>query len=112
MKKNKNKQLNEAIALMNSEVQDVFITDLESSIEKAIDKAKGEAKAHIESAVALSNEEKERITQSIEKILQRKINAIFTVKSSVLGGFKIRVGDWRLDATLSQQLDRMESLIA
>jgi F0F1-type ATP synthase delta subunit len=110
MKKNNTKQINEALDLLNSEVKDVFVDDLQLSIERAIDKAKGKANALIESAVVLSGPEKAKVEKLITEILKRTVEVTYGVKPTLLGGIKISVGDWKLDATLLHQIETMKNI--
>lgn len=109
--RNDNKSLNEALDLMHSEVKDIFVDELQISIDRAIEKAKGEAYAHVESAVKLDKTEKEKLSDLLLGILKRKINIDFAVKPNLLGGFRVRVGDWRLDGTILHQLDKMRGAL-
>ena len=112
MRNNTNqKQINEALTLMNSEVKDVFVDELQASIAHAIAKAKGEQHAVIESGTQLRSEEKQKLETFLTKILKRKVNTAYAVKSSLLAGFKVTVGDWKLDGTLIYQLEKMRDII-
>lgn len=110
MTKNKNNQVQEAIDLLRSDGKDVFVADLETSIEKAIDKAKGRFIAHVESVVELSGDERESVSKLLTSIFQREIETTYVLNDKLLGGLKITVGDWKLDATLLHQIEKMKNI--
>lgn len=105
------KHINEALTLMNSEIKDVFVDDLQMSIEQAIAKAKGEQHAVIESESSLTSQQKEKIDTLLTKILKRKVDTTYKVSPHLLAGFRVRVGDWKLDATLLHQLEAMKEIL-
>lgn len=96
---------------MNSEVKDVFVDELQTSIEHAITKAKGEQHAVIESGTQLRTGEKQRLETFLAKVLKRKVNTTYAVKPTLLAGFRVTVGDWKLDGTLLYQLEKMRDTI-
>ncbi|KKS41146.1 MAG: ATP synthase subunit delta [Candidatus Gottesmanbacteria bacterium GW2011_GWB1_43_11] len=106
MKKNPN-QLNEALRIINSERGQVFAGELEQTISEALIKVKGEHEADVESAEALLDADKQHLETVLNRILARRITYQYRVKGELLGGFRIQVGDWKLDATLVHQLDTM-----
>lgn len=95
---------------MNSEIKDVFVDDLQTSIEHAIAKARGEQHAVIESGSVLTREQKEKLEALLTKILKRKVDTSYTMVPHLMAGFKIKVGDWKLDATLARQLEKMKEI--
>lgn len=111
MKNDTNRKLNEALDLMKSEVKDVFVDELHTSIDRAIEKAKGEAKAHVESAIKLDISEKELLSKLLVDILKRAVDIVYTVKPGLLAGLRVQVGDWKLDGTMIHQLEKMKSEI-
>lgn len=96
---------------MNSEVKDVFVDELHASIDRAIEKAKGEAKAHVESVIKLDTFEKEMLAKFLVDILKRSVDIVYSVKPSLLAGMRVQVGDWKLDGTIIHQLEKMKGEI-
>lgn len=104
-------KLNEAVSLLNSEASDAFINELESKITEALEIAKGEKLAKIESAVQLNLKEKQELESILNKLFKKQLKTIYEVKANLLGGFKIAVGDWKLDASLITQLNLLKANI-
>lgn len=111
MKRNNQTRLNEALDLMNSEVGSIFIEELQESIEKTIEKTRGHENGIVETAVLLNKSEKVRVESLLTIILKRHIKVKYSVKPTLLAGIKITVGDWRIDGTLSHQIEKMRENI-
>jgi len=111
MQKNKKKNISEAINLINSDLGDIFITEIENSIGSAIEKAQGKQYALIESAVVLNNEEKLRIEKVLVQLLKKEIKIVYRLKPSLLAGLYLKVGDWVIDGSLSYQIDKLKETI-
>ena len=112
MAKNKRHQLEEAASFVDSEANESFINELQMTIAEAVEKAKGETMAGIESQVEFSQEEKSLLSEILTNIFKKQLDIRYTVKRTLLGGFKISVGDWKLDATLSYQLNLMTKTLS
>lgn len=109
MRNDNNKKLQEALALMSSEVHHVFVDDLSESIDRAIEKARGEKAALVESVTPFIPEEKQKLENILVNILKRRIRINYSLKPNLLGGFRVSVGDWKLDGTLANQLNKIKS---
>lgn len=107
---NRNK-LNEAVNLLNSNSSEAFINELELTISDALARAKGEKLAIIESSVPIKLEEKKKIEMILSQIFKNQINTYYETKPALLGGFKITVGDWKLDASLLNQLNLLKETL-
>ncbi len=103
--KNKPSLINEALTLMDSDQSQEFVEEFHHSLNEAIEKTRGKYTAQIESAVELHDEEKKQITNLLETILKSKLRFQFSVNPRLLAGFKITVGDWKLDASITNQLE-------
>lgn len=60
------------------------------------------------SAVILGEEERERFTRRIEKIVGQKIEMETTEDPSIIGGFILQLGDYRWDSSISGELTRIK----
>ncbi len=109
MRNDNNRKLQEALTLMNSEVHQVFIDDLKESVDRAIEKARGEKAALVESVTSFTPEEKQKLENILVTILKRRIRVNYSLKPNLLGGFRVSVGDWKLDGTLANQLNKIKS---
>ncbi len=73
--------------------------------------ARKEGSARVESAVALTPQERQEVAQALETILGRSIRIESRVVPSLLGGMRITVGDWVVDTTWEYQLKAMAAQI-
>ncbi|MBI4058598.1 F0F1 ATP synthase subunit delta [Candidatus Gottesmanbacteria bacterium] len=109
--KSNGEHLAEALTLVKSEKGEVFAQQLEAAVEDALIKTKGEKLGVVESAVVLTDEEKRKIQTVLERIIQRKLEIQFATFPKLLGGFKITIGDWKLDATILNQLEMLKEQV-
>lgn len=106
-RKRNHKILETAIKLADSNQSDIFLEELEHSLEEAVAHTRTVHGAHIDTAVELANEEKHKLEVLIEKIFKRTMNLEYHIQPQLLGGLRISVGDWKLDATLLNQLRQL-----
>ncbi len=57
------------------------------------------------SAAALKDAQKKEITQTLERVTGKKIEAKFSLDANLLGGVRVRVGDTIYDGSLRNRLD-------
>lgn len=84
---------------------------LETLLNSVTANARSQGAARVESAVALTQQERQAIAAALEKILGRSVRVDARVVPSLLGGMRITVGDWIVDTTLDYQLKRMAAKI-
>lgn len=84
---------------------------IETLLKSVTANAKSQGAARVESAVALTQQERQAVASSLEKILGRSIRVDARVVPSLIGGLRITVGDWVVDTTLDYQLTRMTAQI-
>jgi len=73
------------------------------------DDAENVAKATIESAFPMSDDQLRGITAALEKRYGKKIEATVTVNPALIGGARIAVGDSVLDGSVQARLDAMSN---
>jgi F-type H+-transporting ATPase subunit delta len=81
---------------------------LESIVKKFLelrDQHEGIVNVNVQSAVELSDEQKKKLRQNFEKVLNKKIRFSFATDPDVIGGFVAKVGDTVFDASLKHQLE-------
>lgn len=105
MPKTDDSQLHEALELLNSPSSEVFVGELEQTIEQALIKAKAEKEALVESAITLTGSELKQLAQLLSSIFKKNLKLNLKIKPALIAGFRVSVGDWKLDATLLQQLN-------
>ena len=65
----------------------------------------GIAETEVFSPGALNDAQKREITQTLERITGKKIEAKFSLDANLLGGVRVRVGDTIYDGSLRNRLD-------
>lgn len=89
---------------------DEFASELASTIEESVTAHK-EHTATIESATNLSETEMESLKELLKKRLKKDLGFEFRVNPQLLGGFRVSVGDWKLDASLLTRLEQMKQQV-
>ena len=77
-----------------------------------VDAELGRARAHVRTAVALTDAEKQQLSARLERALGKRIIMEEQVDASLLGGFVAQVGSLILDGSLDGQLGRMRQRLA
>ena len=67
---------------------------------------RGRVVAEVTSAVPLTDEQKQRLTDVLSRIQGREVLVNVTVDPSVVGGIQVRVGDEVIDGTLANRLEQ------
>ena len=101
----------EALKLLQTDREAALTRALTASVGAALDKVRGESTAEVESATELTQSEKEQLAEFLLTTFNRNLTTTYTVKKDLLGGFKVRVGDWKLDTSLASRLDQMKQLL-
>ncbi len=88
--------------------------DLPAIIEKLVERSAAERKhalAEVRSAVALSDDQKERLAKSLSDSLGRQVEVKVIIDPDVLGGLVARVGDIVIDGTVRHRLEQLKEAI-
>ena len=72
----------------------------------------GIAEAEISSAVALNDAQKKEMTQTLERVTGKKIEAKFSQDAGLLGGALVRIGDTIYDGSLRNRLNGLRQRLA
>jgi F-type H+-transporting ATPase subunit delta len=78
-----------------------------AQFEKYKDLREGRTHAHLTSARPLDKDQVESLRGEIERISGKQVMVHEKVDPAVLGGLRVRVGDYVLDGTLRRRLDRL-----
>lgn len=108
MKNVRHKTLKAAWDLLESPEQDEFIEELHESVSAAINRTRGEKVVEISSAIALTNDEKDKLTEFLKTRFNKDFEFVYHVNPSLIGGFKVKIGDWRLDGSIAHQLELLK----
>lgn len=88
--------------------------DLPAIVDRLVQRASSEQQrevAEVRSAVALSDDQKKRLTEALSKSTGRKLNLKVIVDTSVLGGLVATVGDEVIDDTVRTRLEQLKTRI-
>lgn len=69
------------------------------------------AEAKIRSAVPLTAEERERLTERLGAVTGKQVYLTETVDPSILGGMVVTIGDRMIDGSLQRQLQEMKGIL-
>lgn len=67
--------------------------------------------AQVTSAVELTNEEKEALTERLEKMCGHTVTSVYTIDPSILGGIVVRMDDTLIDGSLKRKLKDVKEVI-
>ena len=95
---------------MSSDKSELFVDQMRSTVKDALAKAKGEKNAHVESAVKLTDSEKSELEKIVCGVLGTRVEFDYQTNNQLLGGFKVRIGDWKMDGTLLHQLEYLKQV--
>src|SRR3990167_7984690 len=92
MKLNNAKVIDTALSLMESERAEAFIDEFHHGLFGAVE---------------LTPEERKQLEKELTVILRHGIEIRYSVQPELLGGFRITVGDWKLDASITNELRKL-----
>jgi len=71
----------------------------------------GIARAHIQSATPLTDAEQNALVQKLQQSTGKTIIPTFETNPELIGGVRVRIGDYQIDGTLRGALDRLRDHI-
>lgn len=63
--------------------------------------------AKVISSVELTEQQKNKLQNSLEQYTQKDVTPIFSIDDSIIGGFVVKINDTVLDASIKQQLNKL-----
>lgn len=82
-----------------------IIDSVAAEVEGIADERAGRVRAHVSTALALTDSQKERVGKALEKRLGQTVVVTVHVDPELLGGLVCRVGDLTLDSSVRRQLE-------
>lgn len=86
-----------------------IVPEIVAAFEDVVRQRQGIAEAEVSSAFELSAAQKKRLSQTLERVTGKKIEARFTLDPSLLGGAVVRVGDTIYDGSVRNSLKEMRA---
>ncbi len=83
--------------------------DIANAYRGLVDRALGRARATVEVATAVDENERSTILKTISHVIGEKIVAEFNINPELLAGLRFQVGSRVYDGSLSSQLDRLSN---
>ena len=81
--------------------------DVLQEYDHLLDAYHGIEHAEVVTALSLDEKDKERISSQLGKMVNRKVIVDAVVDSSVIGGFKAKIGDMLIDGSVRNRLDAL-----
>jgi F-type H+-transporting ATPase subunit delta len=81
------------------------LPEILATFQNVLRERQGIAETEVFSASALNDAQKKEITQTLERVTGKKIEAKFSLDTNLLGGVRVRVGDTIYDGSLRNRLD-------
>jgi F-type H+-transporting ATPase subunit delta len=81
------------------------LPEILTTFRNVLRETQGIAETEVFSPGALNDAQKREITQTLERITGKKIEAKFSLDANLLGGVRVRVGDTIYDGSLRNRLD-------
>ncbi len=89
--------------------------DLEAIADEALELAaatRGEAVAEVRSAVALSDEQIDRVAEALSRASGRNVTVHVVVDPEIIGGLTAQIGDTVFDGSVRTRLDKMKERLS
>jgi len=100
------------IELLVQKNRTALLYDVCLAVKKQIRDDQGILDVYIDSSTPLSDEVVRSLVTSLENATSKKVEPIFHVDESLLGGVRIRLGDQVIDGTLKAQLETLRSQLS
>ena len=102
----------EFLAFMNEKGREAFLHDAIATFEEVYNEARAILTIVVESANLLSDDVREKLVTSMTSVTGKKIEPIFKVNTSLIGGLSIQVQDMRYDGSILSQLSALYAQLA
>ncbi|MCG3131969.1 MAG: ATP synthase subunit delta [Phycisphaerae bacterium] len=103
--------LTDALRVINAKERMNLLPAIFSSCREAQERSRGVAEVEVVTAVALTEDLRGALATAAGAYAGRKVRLVETVDPELLGGLVLRVGDVKLDTSLSRHLHRMHDLM-
>ena len=87
----------------------LLLPEIAETLQEVLRQRQGVSEAEIRSAVELSEAQRKRLAQTLEKMAGRKVEARFSLDPSLLGGAVVRMGSTIYDGSLRSRLNTLRA---
>ncbi|MES2855080.1 MAG: ATP synthase F1 subunit delta, partial [Bdellovibrionota bacterium] len=105
--KNVNKEVYDLILLLAKKGRFSIFSEVVHAFQDEIDASNGVARGTVRSATALGQPERQRLEETVERVLKKKVILTYKVDPTVIGGLVAQVGSHTFDDSISSHLRRM-----
>lgn len=92
------------LLVMNQHGRHGLLAALLRAYELRMERAANEVEVQVSSAVELDEQMRRQIEQTAAELTGKRPLVRYTVEAELLGGLVVRIGDWRYDNSLRQQI--------
>lgn len=105
----KNEVIDGVLNFLKESPHEGILSEVALELSDIVQKSDGVKTAVISSVYKLEEEQIKQIKEKIEKSVGYEISLREIVSKKLIGGFKIKLGDWVYDNTLKGQLDYLKN---
>ncbi|MEW6275937.1 MAG: F0F1 ATP synthase subunit delta [Bacillota bacterium] len=98
---------NNFLYLLIDHKREMFLHDIVAYFTGMANRARNLVQVEVTSAVELTEEEREKLNEVLEKITCKKVRAEYSVDPSLIGGVVVRIGDRVIDGSVKTRLAGM-----
>ena len=97
----------DTLQVMNAKGRLVLVPALAVAYRAALDELRGRVDVSVVSAVALNEQQKQQLLDTLSRVTKREVRLAETVDPEILGGLVVSLGDRKIDYSLAADLRRM-----
>ena len=98
----------EFVELVTKNSREAYLPEVAASFEAQVKEYKGIVPVEIVSAIALDASTKNSILAKVQGTVSGTLEVSETVDASIIGGFIVKMGDRRIDASVSNQINKLK----
>lgn len=88
-----------------------FLSDIVAMYQALLDEELGIARGEVVAAYEISDEEKKSLEETLKALLNKEVYLEVKVDPEIIGGVKVKIGDYIWDGTLKTQLEKFKEII-
>jgi len=99
------------LLVLNTQERLELLRPILAELRSLRDQRAGRVRVAVASAVPLPDDQRQRLQDDLAHLLHREPVLTLTVEPEMIGGIRIRVGDWQYDASVRTELDNIRNQI-